>query len=117
MEEVCVSESSVPVVAVLVTAPSEPVAVELARGAVSAGLAACGNLVPGVRSISAWQGEICDDAEVLIVFKTTRDGFEALRGHIVDAHPYDTPEVIALPVDAGHLPYLTWVRDQVGGAA
>ena len=103
------------VVVALVTAPSESVAVSLARGAVEAGVAACGNLVPGVRSIYAWQGEIHDDEEVLIVFKTTRGGFEPLRAHVVAAHPYDTPEVIAIPVSAGHAPYLAWVGAQVAG--
>ena len=110
------SESPEPVLAVLVTAPSESVAARLARGAVESGLAACGNLVPGVRSIYAWNGEICDDAEVLIVFKTTAAGFEALRAHLVGAHPYDTPEVVALSVEAGHGPYLDWVRTMVGGS-
>ena len=104
------------VVVALVTAPSESVAAALARGAVEARLAACGNLVPGVRSIYAWQGEIHDDAEVLSVFKTPRAGFEALRAHLVVAHPYDTPEVIAVPVSAGHAPYLAWVGAQVGEA-
>jgi len=111
-----VSESPEPVLAVLVTAPSEAVAADLARSAVEAGLAACGNLVPGVRSIYAWNGVICDDSEVLIVFKTTRAGFEALRAHLITVHPYDTPEVLALPVQAGHGPYLEWVRAMVGGS-
>lgn len=110
------SESSEPVLAVLVTAPSEAVAADLARGAVEAGLAACGNLVPGVRSIYSWNGEICDDSEVLLVFKTTRAAFGALKTHLVAAHPYDTPEVLALPVEAGHGPYLEWVRMMVGGS-
>lgn len=101
---------------VLVTAPSDAVAAALARGAVEASLAACGNLVPGVRSIYAWEGEIHDDAEVLIVFKTTTARVEALREHIVAAHPYDCPEVLALPVTAGHAPYLAWVIAQTGGA-
>jgi periplasmic divalent cation tolerance protein len=104
------------VVVALVTAPSQDVAASLARGAVEAGVAACGNLVPGVRSIYAWKGEIHDDAEVLIMFKTTRAGFSPLREHVVAAHPYDTPEVIAIPVVAGHAPYLEWVGAQVGGA-
>jgi len=103
------------VVVALVTAPTEDAAVSLARGAVEAGVAACGNLVPGVRSIYAWKGEVHDDAEILIVFKTTAAGFDRLREHVVAAHPYDTPEVIAIPVVAGHAPYLEWVATQVGG--
>ena len=112
----CPALAETDVVVVLVTAPSEAVAAGLARGAVAAGLAACGNLVPGVRSIYAWQGEIHDDAEVLIVFKTTRAGATALLDHVVEAHPYDTPEVLQLGVEAGHGPYLDWVRAGVRGA-
>ena len=99
---------------VYMTAPSEAVALSLARSAVDARLAACGNLLPGIRSVYRWKGEICDDPEVLVLFKTTAAHFEALRTHLVDAHPYDCPEVIAAPVVAGHAPYLAWVRENVG---
>ncbi len=101
---------------VLVTAPTVEVAVELARGAVEAGLAACGNLVPGIRSIYAWNGSIHDDAEVLVVFKTTAARVAALTAQVAEAHPYDCPEVLALPVTAGHGPYLDWVSSQTGGS-
>ena len=102
------------VVLVYMTAPSESVALRLARGAVEARLAACGNLLPQVRSIYRWQGAICDDPEVLVLFKTTADQLGALRDHLVAAHPYDCPEVIAVPVVAGHAPYLEWVCENVG---
>lgn len=102
------------VVLVYMTAPSQEVALTLARSAVEARLAACGNLIPQVRSVYRWQGEICDDPEVLVLFKTTADGLEALRAHLVAAHPYDCPEVIAVPVVAGHAPYLAWVHENVG---
>jgi periplasmic divalent cation tolerance protein len=61
-----------------------------------------------------WQGEVCDDPELLVLFKTTAEHFEALRALLVAAHPYDCPEVIATPVVAGHAPYLAWVRENVG---
>jgi periplasmic divalent cation tolerance protein len=67
------------------------------------------NLVPPVRSIYRWQGELCDERETLAIIKTTRERFDALRERLVALHPYEVPEVIALPVEAGHPPYLDWV--------
>jgi periplasmic divalent cation tolerance protein len=99
---------------VYMTAPSEDVALRLARSAVEARLAACGNLLPQIRSVYRWKGEICDDPEVLVLFKTTAEHLDALREHLVAAHPYDCPEVIAVPVVAGHAPYLVWVHENVG---
>jgi periplasmic divalent cation tolerance protein len=96
---------------VLVTAPDTEVAASLARAMVAEGLAACGNLVPGLRSIYRWQGEICDEAEVLILFKTRAGRFAALRDRIEALHPYDCPEVIALPVVGGSAAYLQWIAD------
>ena len=97
---------------VLVTAPDLDTAARLTRTLVEEGLAACGNLVPGVRSIYAWEGRICDDAEVLVVLKTQASRWEALRDRIAALHPYTTPEILALPVLNGHAPYLRWLLDQ-----
>jgi periplasmic divalent cation tolerance protein len=94
---------------VLVTCPTADVAAGLARTLVEEGLAACGNVVPGVRSIYRWQGRVVDEPEVLLVLKTTTGRFEALRTRVVALHPYEVPEVLGLAVDAGHAPYLTWV--------
>jgi len=102
------------VLLVYMTAPSTDVALSLARSAVDAQLAACGNILPGIRSVYRWKGEICDDPEVLVLFKTTADRLPELRAHLVAAHPYECPEVIATPVVAGHAPYLDWVRENVG---
>ncbi len=95
---------------VYVTAPDAEVAARLGRAVVEAGLAACVNLVPGLRSIYWWEGKVHDDAEVLLIVKTTAAQLDALRDHLVALHPYTVPEVIALPVVAGHEPYLEWVR-------
>lgn len=100
---------------VLVTAPSTEVAAGLARDLVEKRLAACANLVPGVRSIYAWEGEVCDDSEVLLVIKTRPEALEALRARVVEQHPYDVPEVLALPVAGGHAPYLEWIARSVEG--
>jgi periplasmic divalent cation tolerance protein len=94
---------------VLVTAPSAEQAAALARALVEARLAACGNVVPGLRSIYRWEGQVRDEPEALLVLKTTRDRLEALRERLLALHPYDVPEVLALPVEAGSAAYLAWL--------
>ncbi len=96
-------------IVVLVTTPTPERAAEIARALVEERLAACGNVVPGVRSIYRWEGKVQEDAEALLVLKTTRGRFEALRERVLSLHPYDVPEVIALPVEAGSAPYLAWI--------
>ena len=97
---------------VLVTAPTAEVAAALARVAVEARLAACGNILPGLRSIYRWEGTLRDEPEALLVLKTTRDRVEALGELILREHPYDVPEVLALPVEAGAAPYLAWLAGE-----
>ena len=94
---------------VLVTTPSPERAAEIARALVEERLAACGNVVPGLRSIYRWEGEVHDDAEALLVLKTTRGRLEALRERVLALHPYEVPEVIALPIEAGNARYLEWI--------
>ncbi|HEY2742997.1 MAG TPA: divalent-cation tolerance protein CutA [Polyangia bacterium] len=98
---------------VLVTVPSAESANELAEALVGERLAACVNVVGGVRSIYRWQGAIERDDELLCVCKTTRAAFERLRARVVELHPYELPEVIALPVEHGHAPYLAWITASV----
>jgi periplasmic divalent cation tolerance protein len=99
---------------VLCTVPSAEVAEKIARAVVGEQLAACVNLVPGLRSIYAWKGEIADDQEQLCVIKTRRERFDALRSRILELHPYEVAEVIALPVESGNSPYLQWIRSATG---
>ncbi len=94
---------------VLVTAPSAEEAARMARALVEDRLAACGNVVPGLRSIYRWEGKVREDAEALLILKTTRRRFQALRARVLSLHPYQVPEVLALPVVAGHPAYLEWV--------
>ena len=100
------------VLAVFSTFPNPDKAAEVARILVSEQLAACVNLVGSVRSIYRWKGDISDDSETLAIIKTTRDRFDALRARLVELHPYEVAEVIALPVEAGHAPYLAWVESE-----
>ena len=98
---------------VLVTAPTVDKAAELARALVEEELAACGNVVPGLRSIYRWEGKVHDEAEALLILKTRAPLFEALRQRVVALHPYQCPEVLRLDVEEGHAPYLRWIRDNV----
>jgi periplasmic divalent cation tolerance protein len=102
-----------PHLVVFSTFPSADKAAEVARTLVTEQLAACVNLVGPVRSIYRWEGKDCDDTESLAVIKTTHERFEAMRARLVELHPYDVPEVVALPVEAGHAPYLAWVTSSV----
>ena len=88
----------------------------LARALVERRLAACVNVLPGVRSFYRWKGKVASDGEWLLVMKTTAARFEALREALVEMHPYDVPEVIELPIERGHAPYLEWIDASVGGA-
>jgi len=101
------------VVVVLVTAPSAETAADLARTLVEEGLAACGNVVPGVRSIYRWEGKVHDDAEALLLLKTERRLLEALKARLPALHPYQVPELLALPVEGGLAPYLEWIAASV----
>lgn len=96
-------------VVVLVTAPGEEKAVELARALVEERLAACVSVVPRLRSIYRWEGAVQDDAEAMLVVKTRAELFERLRDRVLALHPYTCPEVIALPIREGHGPYLDWL--------
>jgi periplasmic divalent cation tolerance protein len=99
-------------IVVLVTTPTPERAAEIARALVEERLAACGNVLPAIRSIYRWEGRVQDDQEALLVLKSTRDRFEALRDRVLALHPYQVPEVIALPVEAGSAAYLAWIAGE-----
>lgn len=97
------------VLVALCTCPSEDIAARIAETLVADGLAACVNQLPGVQSVYLWQGEIAKDAEVLLLIKTTESRFDAMTARIRELHPYELPEIIALPVTRGLTEYLEWV--------
>jgi periplasmic divalent cation tolerance protein len=94
---------------VLVTAPSAEKAAELARTLVEEKLAACGNVVPGVRSIYRWEGKICDDAEALLILKVPAKRLTELSDRVVALHPYEVPEVVAVRIEGGNERYVDWI--------
>lgn len=94
---------------VLCTCPDEASAQLLASTLVTERLAACVNLLPGVSSLFRWQGAVEQTSEWLALIKTRGDRYPELEARIRQLHPYDTPEIIALPIIAGSTDYLNWV--------
>jgi periplasmic divalent cation tolerance protein len=97
---------------VLTTLPSAEAAAELAKAVVGEKLAACANLLPAVRSIYRWQGRVQDESEVLVLFKTRQEHFERLKARLLELHPYEIPEVLAVPVEQGYQAYLDWLAQE-----
>jgi len=85
----------------------------IARALVERRLAACVNVVPGVVSHYRWKGELCRDEERLLVIKTRAERVGELRAALVELHPYEVPELVALEISAGLEPYLAWLDEQV----
>ena len=98
----------------LSTCPDAETAATVARALVAERLAACVNRVPGAVSTYRWQGTLHDEAEVLLLIKTTRRRLAALDKRLVELHPYQVPELIALDVADGHAPYLDWLARETG---
>ena len=103
-------------IVVLSTCAAQADAERLARALVEGRLAACVNVVPGVRSFYRWKGEIDSGVEFLLIIKTSRDLFPALRAEMEKLHPYEVPELLALPVVAGAENYLSWFQAGLRGA-
>lgn len=98
----------------LTTLPADFDATPLAQELVASGLAACVNILPGVRSVYTWQGVPQVDAEQQIVIKTTSEHADALWDLVRARHPYEVPEFLVIPVIDGSADYLRWVEDSVG---
>ena len=79
-------------------------------------LAACANILPGMISVYHWQGEVQNDDEVVLIAKTRADLVEPLIERVREAHSYDCPCVLALPVDAGNPGFLTWIGEETASA-
>jgi periplasmic divalent cation tolerance protein len=99
---------------VLTNVPDAELAKSLAQTLVERRLAACVNIMPAVQSIYRWQGAVEHASEVSLMIKSTQARYAELEAAIVAAHPYDVPEVIALPIAAGLPAYLNWIVAETG---
>src|SRR5438309_6223536 len=97
---------------VITTLPNADAAAELAKNVVGERLAGCANIIPALRSIYRWQGKLQDENEVLVLFKTRQELFESLKARILELHPYEVPEVLAIPVEQGYQAYLDWLANE-----
>lgn len=98
---------------VLVTCADAPQAAHIARVLVEERLAACGNIIPGLRSIYTWEGKVNDAVETLLLLKTNVERYEEVQARIKTLHSYEVPEIIAFPIDRGLPAYLQWIVDSV----
>jgi periplasmic divalent cation tolerance protein len=98
---------------VLTTAPDPAVAESIAAQLLHERLIACANVVPGVRSVYRWQGEVRKEDEVLLMLKSTGAAIGRLEQRLQQLHPYEVPEVLALEVQHGLEAYMAWVRSEV----
>lgn len=99
-------------VVVFVTASSADEAERIGQVVVDSRLAACANILQGVRSIFRWDNKVNVESECLIIMKTTLDRFSDLEEAIRQHHSYSVPEIIALPIIAGSIPYLEWIAGE-----
>jgi len=93
------------------TCPDAKTALELAEGLVRDRLAACVSMISGVTSVYEWQGKVHSDPEQLLLIKTSGARYPALQAAIQQRHPYELPEIIAVPIDQGLPAYLKWVEE------
>lgn len=100
------------VLLVLTNCPDAMVADRIARALVENRLAACVNQLPPVNSTFRWQGAIESATEVTLLIKCTRDRYPAVEEAIRQLHPYQVPEIIAVPIAVGFGPYLRWVDEE-----
>ncbi len=98
---------------VFVTVPSAEVGDQIASRVVEERLAACVQRMGPIRSVYRWQGNIESSEEWLLVLKTDGDSWPSLRQRIAALHPYEVPEILALPVVEGHPPYLRWAAESL----
>lgn len=103
--------------AVLTSVATEKQALDIAHALVQRRLAACVNIVPGVRSFFRWKGKIQQDGELLLLVKTLESNFEAVRGAIRELNAYELPEIVAFPAAQADAAFAAWVAESSTGPA
>ena len=101
---------------VYVTASDRDEATRIGRALVADRLAACANVIDGVRSLYRWEGEVRDDPEAVVILKSRTELMEALVGRVKELHSYDVPCVVSWPILDGNAEYLNWLAAETGAA-
>ena len=99
---------------VLCTVPAGEIAISIARQLIQRRLAACVNVIPGITSIYRWKGSVETETEQLLVIKTRESLLDSLQQTLQDLHPYELPEIIAVPIVCGLPAYLAWIDENTG---
>lgn len=98
---------------VIVTAGSEEEGERIGTNVVKEGLAACCNIIPNIKSIFKWKGEICAEKEVILFIKSKASLFDKLKNRIKELHSYEVPEIIAFPISQGLPDYFKWMDEVI----
>jgi periplasmic divalent cation tolerance protein len=98
---------------ILSTCPDRKTAYGIARILLEKNLCACANILPGIESVYHWEGDIESSQEYLLLIKTRADAYAKIEKTIVTHHPYELPEIIAVPIEAGLPEYLSWIDNNV----
>jgi len=93
--------------------PEQQTALNIAKQLIDLKLAACVNIMPGALSVYQWQGKLEQDTEYQLQIKTSAELYPLLQAKVIELHPYDIPEIIALPIIDGHQPYLDWIQENL----
>lgn len=104
-------------IVIISNVPDSETANRLANELVGRQLAACVNIMPGVQSVYRWQGKLEQASEISLFIKTRRVCYAAVEAAIVSLHPYDVPEIIALPISSGLPKYLQWLAQETTAPA
>lgn len=97
---------------VYITTASEAEARTIAKVIVTDRLAACANIIPGMKSIYHWEGKIEEESETVLILKTRAELFPAVVDRVTELHGAETPCILSLPVDAGHRPFIDWMMGE-----
>ncbi|MBU1221212.1 divalent-cation tolerance protein CutA [Myxococcota bacterium] len=92
-----------------ITVPDIETAEKISRELVSQRLAACVNIISGIKSIYMWEGKLCDDSETLLLVKSAFCNIDSIEKYVTSVHPYELPEIIFTEIDGGSLPYIKWL--------
>ena len=88
---------------------------KIAHTLVQESKAACVNIISGIRSIYRWEGKVCNEGEYLLLIKSSKEKFDAIRSTILLLHSNEVPEIIAIPITDGDPDYLSWLQSSVSG--
>lgn len=100
-------------IVVFCTTPSAEISNQIANECIKKKIAACCNIIPGIRSIYEWEGKVEKSEEQLLMIKSTEDNFKALENTINEIHPYDVPEIISVKINNGNESYLKWINQSI----